>query len=484
VLALAFLLTQYKSRSHPKLIFALPVLQLVWVNAHGGVSLLGIALAGAMLLDRAWDLKRTLRPWDLWRERKLGGHALAFAGVLAASLANPHGFRALLYGSVRMQSPMDNREFQSFWSLLQGPVDLSLLLFIAYAGLLAAFFVTRRRAVGPFEWLIFSSLLALTLVFFRFRPLLALLMAPSLSAHLTHVLRSKLLRSWIAAAAGLAIVVNVANVEAAAYFYRFGTQAHAGVLPVDAVRFIKEARLSGNVFNSYRFGGYLIWSLWPSQKVFIDGREDVYIAPGVLTEYLHAFDSRRNWNDLAAKYAIDYAVVQYPETAPATPEDSVESVAFPRAEWALVYFDDVAAIYVRRNGKNEAVIKQAEIRSIQPLQLSSYLDGILRDPDALRLFMKEMQENLRRRPASFRAHFTLGMLHAKRGPEFLGKAVSEFEQAVQHNPDFFPAYLNLGILYRRLGRISEARRAFERCLALQENLTARRQLSELARLPH
>src|SRR5204863_24299 len=28
----------------------------------------------------------------------------------------------------------------------------------------------------------------------------------------------------------------------------------------------------GPIFNTYEFGGYLIWRLWPQQQVFIDGR--------------------------------------------------------------------------------------------------------------------------------------------------------------------------------------------------------------------
>ena len=36
---------------------ALPGVQLLWVNIHGGTALLGWALAGTLLLDRAWELQ-------------------------------------------------------------------------------------------------------------------------------------------------------------------------------------------------------------------------------------------------------------------------------------------------------------------------------------------------------------------------------------------------------------------------------------------
>ncbi|MDZ7666367.1 MAG: hypothetical protein U5K27_13775 [Desulfotignum sp.] len=38
---------------------------------------------------------------------------------------------------------------------------------------------------------------------------------------------------------------------------------------------IKAGNIHGNLFNQYRWGGFLLWAI-PDQKVFIDGRMDVY----------------------------------------------------------------------------------------------------------------------------------------------------------------------------------------------------------------
>jgi hypothetical protein len=45
--------------------------------------------------------------------------------------------------------------------------------------------------------------------------------------------------------------------------------------PVEAVEWIKENRPNGNLFNSYNWGGYLLWNL-RDYPVFIDGRADLY----------------------------------------------------------------------------------------------------------------------------------------------------------------------------------------------------------------
>ena len=63
-IAVAFLLIYDQSRKRPRLILLLPALQLLWVNLHGGTALLGWGLAGAFLLDRAWQLRRPGTAWQ------------------------------------------------------------------------------------------------------------------------------------------------------------------------------------------------------------------------------------------------------------------------------------------------------------------------------------------------------------------------------------------------------------------------------------
>jgi tetratricopeptide (TPR) repeat protein len=141
----------------------------------------------------------------------------------------------------------------------------------------------------------------------------------------------------------------------------------------------------------------------------------------------------------------------------------------------------MAVIYARCNGRNDTIIRQREIRTVQPLQLSSYLDPIVREPAAARQFLEEMQVNLREHPSSFRARFVMGIFALKRGPAFLAEAVQEFQQAIALNPEFIPAYINLGSIYMHLGRRSEARQVYEQVLARGKNATAEEQLRLLSR---
>ncbi len=478
-IAMTFLLVYEKSREKPRLLLLLPALQLLWVNVHGGTAVLGWGLAGSFLIDRAWQLRRQGTAWQrIPFHTDLTWRLWTLVAVIAVSFLNPAAYRTLAYGILRAESPLNIQEFRSFGANVALGFDLATGLFIAFAAATAALFALRPRSVRTYEWLLFSALLILAAFFFRFRSLFVFLLAPSLAWQLSRGKWLGRLRWWLPALATLALLARVAAIERNSYTYRFGAGIHTGILPVEAAEFVMKSGLKGRMFNSYGFGGYFIWRLGPETRVFIDGREDVYVKPGIAADYSNAFQSAQSWQELVSRYGFDYAVITYPEQPPSSPQASLDALAFPRSGWALVYFDDLAVIYVRRNGTNEGVIRQNEIKLIQPLQLSGYLDGIIRDPAAQRQFLEEMGANLREHPASFRAHFLMGMFSVKQGQDF-AQAIREFQLASAVNPEYVPAYLNLGAIYLGLGRLTEARQAYARVLGIENNPTAAQQLKRI-----
>jgi hypothetical protein len=78
--------------------------------------------------------------------------------------------------------------------------------------------------------------------------------------------------------------------------------------PAEAVDFIRRTHLTGRMLNEYTYGGYLSWAL-PDQKVFIDGRADVYAWTGVLEDYGAWATLRADPNLLLDKYAVDFCLL-------------------------------------------------------------------------------------------------------------------------------------------------------------------------------
>jgi hypothetical protein len=108
--------------------------------------------------------------------------------------------------------------------------------------------------------------------------------------------------------------------------------------PVKAVEFIKHSGLSGRMLNEYVYGGYLIWAL-PEQKVFIDGRADVFEPAGVLAEYGSWNTLQADPRDVLDKYNINFCLL---------PRQSGLTRVLPLLPgWKMVYSDEMSTVFAR-----------------------------------------------------------------------------------------------------------------------------------------
>jgi hypothetical protein len=92
------------------------------------------------------------------------------------------------------------------------------------------------------------------------------------------------------------------------------------------------------MFNEFNWGGYLLYRLWPEQKVFIDSQSDFY-GESLTREAASIEEGEPGWESALSGFEIDRIVV--PRTAGLVP------AALASHHWALAYEDAIAAILVR-----------------------------------------------------------------------------------------------------------------------------------------
>jgi len=110
-------------------------------------------------------------------------------------------------------------------------------------------------------------------------------------------------------------------------------------LPVGAVDWIESNRPAGLMFNSYNWGGYLIWRLWPDYKVYVDGRTDLY-DDAFLRDYLKAADAQTDFEAILERDDVNWVIVE---------AGSALGAALSReANWTNDYRDEMAVIYTRK----------------------------------------------------------------------------------------------------------------------------------------
>jgi len=111
-------------------------------------------------------------------------------------------------------------------------------------------------------------------------------------------------------------------------------------LPLEAVDFMRDHQLPGQMFNSYNWGGYLIWSLYPDEPVFVDGRTDLYaLNSRVLEDYARVHWIRPGWQEVLDAYPIGHVLTEH--------TGLLDMMLGQTPGWEVAYRDDVAVIYVR-----------------------------------------------------------------------------------------------------------------------------------------
>jgi hypothetical protein len=108
--------------------------------------------------------------------------------------------------------------------------------------------------------------------------------------------------------------------------------------PVHAVAFLQANPLPGNMFNKYSWGGYLIFALDPPQKVFIDGRADMY-GEEIFGDYQKIVGIKKEVDELLEKYAVNF--VLFDTDAP------LVRYLTATKRWREIYRDEEASILLR-----------------------------------------------------------------------------------------------------------------------------------------
>jgi len=107
--------------------------------------------------------------------------------------------------------------------------------------------------------------------------------------------------------------------------------------PVAALAYMNSHSVPGPVLNTYAFGGYLVGV---GEKVFIDGRGDLYERSGVLSDYITLTLMRPGAFGVLDRYQIQSCLVL---------NDEPLSVALGLSpDWKKVYLDSTSAIFVRK----------------------------------------------------------------------------------------------------------------------------------------
>jgi hypothetical protein len=309
----------------------LPLLFAFWANTHiefvPGLMVLGLATIEPVM-ERWWPAKQTrLRSVALWP---------ILGACVAATLVNPYGWRiydvayqlVAMPGAANYVAEMSAIPFRT-------PNDF-VLLFLA---LVCAGALCWTRRIPFFEVAVFA--LAVTVSFRNARELWFLAVVAAAILASVYPAKQQALRKLPELALVLIVVASGAVLWGiAVYLHIDNAQLQDDVaeqLPVRAVAAIKEGHYRGPLFNSYNWGGYLIWDL--RMPVSIDGRANVF-GDELITRNINTWEARPDW-DSNPEFASAGIVI-------GPLDDPLAQVLRLDSRFQLVYEDKIAVVFLRR----------------------------------------------------------------------------------------------------------------------------------------
>jgi hypothetical protein len=319
---------KYAAATRP--LFVLPLVMVVWVNAHAAYAI-GIAL---LLLFAACEwlawLARPVR--DPEEKRRLLRLTQASCLTVLASLANPGLFERWLY-PFQVLGMTANQVIQEWQSPNFHDIGAQAYLVLVLLFLVASTYAARKPDLTELVLPLFFavqgclSVRHVPLAVLALVPFTALALARGPLAAVGGRVRSSAAARWYIARRGAGeelgnteFVLNwlVAGVLAFCLpLYLHGRQADSGrgdgtqlstLLPTGAADFLEAHGLGGKLFNRYDDGGYLIYRLAPHAKVAVDGRADVY-GDRFIRDYLHVYRGGADWRAKFERLGADLAVL-------------------------------------------------------------------------------------------------------------------------------------------------------------------------------
>ena len=380
---LLFILEKSRRQNNYKILGFIPLIILFWVNCHAGV-LIGLGILLMMILASITQI--LIKKWNILNlgkfieqtisNRLLLSFIIIFIVSIGFSFLNPNGLKAISYlqeikPTAQALGIEEWKSLLSFLSIIQAKIFLGMMV-VVVAFILWRFF--KRRRLDVFDLGLVLIEVALPLISIRHIIFFPLLIFPIFVAEIANCQwwkgflerqkvphKEKNLYQILFLLLLIFLLVKVIDFPRTALNNKY--------LPIQAVDFIKKENIQGPMYN-LEMGGYLIWRLWPEQKVFLDGRNEVY-AGKPAEDYINIAKTEGDWERLIDEYGINYFVLWYRDplyNLVAKMEPLIKEKGF-----RLVYWDDVALVYVKDNKNNESVIKKYEYQIATPFLPANFI---------------------------------------------------------------------------------------------------------------
>ncbi len=367
-----FLLYKYKLGQYKSLcLWIIPFLQMVWVNLHS-FFIFGLVLVAAFLGDALVNGK------DQRVKKQL---LIIFLISCLACLMNPFGFKGaflpltifheMVFSVSEHASVFLRRKIyphDSFYFYFE-------LIFFIYVILFLLTFQKKRwiredilplTIMGVFSFLAFKWIRMMALFGFFCTPFLA----DRMHAFIKDYPQTKGKFAGLALATAVLLLLNNTALRIQSHFYHksFSSVTPAGENKLslwskfkafkniycsgglepdssNSAVFFKNQNLRGPIFNNYDIGGYLIFHLFPQERVFVDNRPEAYSVSFFRDIYIPMQEDETVWQKMNDRFGFNIIYFQRQDSTRRAKLFLRRRLQDP--QWRLIYIDPYAIILLK-----------------------------------------------------------------------------------------------------------------------------------------
>lgn len=355
-----FCYEKYVHQPKIKYVLILGIVQIIWVNSQG-LFALGIAIAGAYALGETIQeyfltkkkIERPFfknKPFQFW---------IILLFLCITCLVNPYGLKGILL-PLKLFERLDPQLKNIYSTNIPENIPLLRLigtnteylfwLVIICASILLLLFVLARVKIRISHILLYSGFLYLAFIAQR-NVILFIFVFISLTLYYVNFLSFNINRKFIKLIQYGSLILAFVCVN---FYY-----SHYKMLkicpkemdfapfnfPIHSVKTLDSLKVSGNLFNADRHGGFILWNLYPKEKVFIDTRL-IIRSRQFFADYLAIIDNPIRFDSLIQVYNITKVVLP---TGVIDRYNKLIYKLYRDINWSMLYADGAEVLFIKSN---------------------------------------------------------------------------------------------------------------------------------------
>ena len=295
-----------KSKQNYRILWTIPVLNIVWANMHGGFAI-GLVLILLFAIGEMLN-KNNSKPYFI-----------TFTIACLTTLINPYGikylyfiFNALTLNRVHITEwqsaffvPMYKFMYIKYKIFFASAVVLFFLSI--YKNIKQSGFIEFYKKVDKPKYLILLFTALISIKSLRFHTFFILSTIALCYNDFYNIFNKKLPEKIDSLKEVILFALIFISTLSHLYNYKFINTVKMREYPVKCIEFLKINNLKGNLLTNFHYGSYASYKLYPNIQVFMDGRYEEVYDVNLINEMGDLFLTKNK--NLLEKYHTDYIII-------------------------------------------------------------------------------------------------------------------------------------------------------------------------------